>query len=122
MIFLRRVTHLLLILVILPWGAFSPAHAAQFAAPISAYQGFMPQESLTVTAIGSRAHMAQLLSSPKQCRTMSLLGAACGPDVAITPNTSLEGPDAQRPVFPHFEVVYMHSAVVSLAFDPPRYN
>jgi hypothetical protein len=73
MFVLRRLALLVLILAVLPWGAY--AHAWGARAPVLVVG--------TGIAADDGAAPTKFLSKPKRCRTALLLGAACGPDVSL---------------------------------------
>ncbi|TGD67134.1 hypothetical protein EYC08_00185 [Tabrizicola sp. WMC-M-20] len=84
MIWLRSFARLLLVLAVLPWGAYSGAMAAQSAPPQDA--GFADagpvSAGVAVTGGDLRDGMA-FAPKPKRCRTAVLLGTPCGPDLAL---------------------------------------
>ncbi|WP_176442994.1 hypothetical protein [Tropicimonas sediminicola] len=68
----RLISLLLLVLCLLPWGAYSGAHAAG----ATALQELMPAP--TVDPTPERAS-----PPPHECRIATLPGATCGPDLAL---------------------------------------
>lgn len=133
--FLRSLARIVLILAILPWGAYSPAHAAQFArvAQFSSAQSdaARPQNvaesgaesgtPLSVIPIPPQPIRAQFTLAKKHCRTMSLLGSSCGPDVALGAVARVYGPSAVRRVPPVFDAVTLIGAAPLRVLDPPKF-
>jgi hypothetical protein len=73
MFVLRRFALLVLILAVLPWGAYAHAWAAP--APVLSIDAAMSADDGAVPT--------KFMGKPKRCRTALLLGAACGPDVSL---------------------------------------
>ena len=137
--FLRRLARIVLILAILPWGAYSPAHAAQFArvtqfssaqsdaprpqavAESGAESGVESGTPLSVIPIPPQPIRAQFTLTKKHCRTMSLLGSSCGPDVALGAVARVYGPSAVRRVPPVFDAVALIGAAPLRVLDPPKF-
>lgn len=132
--FLRRLARIILILAILLWGAYGPAHAAQFSNVAASVLGdaARPQTVAdTVAGIGTTSSAslawvppqpirAQIILAKTHCRTMSLLGSSCGPDVALGAVARVYGPSAVRRVPPVFDAVALIGAAPLRVLDPPR--
>lgn len=109
----------LLILTLLPWGAYSTAKAAQ--QPLLALQvAYVADPCQDADTAGAQPTQARLAALPHQCRTGILAGSPCGADPAVF--ASAPAPDMTRTLhirFPH-TVARFVSIVPTRMLDPPR--
>ncbi len=130
----RSLLRLLLIVLILPWGAYSPAHAAQtraMARPlIGAVTAKTPDQRpalisemqviIGISSVIARAPVATIEPRPKHCRIASLFGSTCGPDIALAGGLSLPARGVSHlPLIAQDEVPLRGYAPLG-ALDPPR--
>ncbi len=92
MSFRRLVGILILVLAILPWGAYSGALASQNKGDRIAAALFADDNVSHEVARGGDERGLAIVSAPKKrCRTGILVGSACGLDAAIVgPTTSID--------------------------------
>ena len=118
---LRQIAIFLLVLAVLPWGAYSgglaptqmvkpDSHVAAYAEPLK--HG---------TNVSSDTQTGPFLATvTKRCRTAALFGSACGPDLAL-PLTTVTGgnPMKGKDVF-RKSVVWPLTVEPSVPLAPPR--
>lgn len=111
---LRSVAILLVVLTVLPWGAFSGALAAQ-ARPLAGW-------SVTVAGADTRPVLrspdepqdaAFVAPAPKRCRTAGLIGSSCGLDIALA-----KGMDPLAPATARWQS-YRQARKVLVGVTPP---
>ena len=116
MILLRSFAVYLLVLTLLPWGAYSTAKAAQ--QPLLALQVLsIPDPCQDADTPGAQPRLAAL---PQGCRSGILVGSSCGADPAVF--ASAPAPDMTRTLhirFPHTVACFV-SIVPTRMLDPPR--
>lgn len=119
MLLVRSLAVYLLVLTLLPWGAYSTAKAAQ--QPLLALQVLSIadhcQDADTASAQPTQSRLAAL---PHQCRTGILVGSSCGADPAVF--ASAPAPDMTRALHIQFlhTVARFVSVVPTRMLDPPR--
>lgn len=82
---LRQIAIFLLILAVLPWGAYSSArasHAAPDIGTVSAMAQAIPAEG--AGAFSDQSPETKFAPMQKRCRTAALFGSPCGPQVTLT--------------------------------------
>lgn len=115
---LRSFAILLLVLVLLPWGAFAsqsnvqqPAIANLSYADLSMVMMENDVGTATVT----------VSANAKRCRFAGLIGSACSPDITIPRSTLPRDPVVTRNVVPRADDTRLVGATPSTALDPPRF-
>jgi hypothetical protein len=100
---LHSVAILLLVLVMLPWGAYSGARVPASTAQKVSLEAFEDEvgDLIVEVAEARDERTALAVQKAKECRTASLPGSPCGPDVGLL-SSSTSGPtsaphDAKRP-------------------------
>ncbi|WP_103335258.1 hypothetical protein [Pseudotabrizicola formosa] len=121
MVWLLSIARLLLVLAVLPWGAYSGAAAlpsGDHQAAVVAAAG--PEPAGAAVSGDDRRDGLDFASKPKRCRTAVLLGAPCGPDLALpgsAPSPDLPGgEDALLPA----DGVQLAGVTPAGSLDPPR--
>ena len=81
---LRLIAILVLVLAVMPWGAFYGAQASPYLTQRDPGQVIADPSvaRVTVSTDGQRG-AAALSPKPKRCRTAILAGSPCGPDIAL---------------------------------------
>lgn len=83
---IRSIAILILVLAVLPWGAFSAVfvhRASVMAQPETNFTSVEPDQAQFLSAQDDGRGWAIVAPPQKRCRTAALIGAACGPDVAL---------------------------------------
>jgi hypothetical protein len=101
----------LLLLALLPWGAYArplgPTGAQAYQSADAVAVTIAPQGDVTATAA-------------RRCRGPALLGSACGPDVGLAAvQAPLCDPGQSRPDWPDTTQPFQGVVVIGLT-DPPR--
>lgn len=84
MAMLRSLAILILVLAVLPWGAYSGALASQSRFQQTSGLAVEDSEAAPVAvSIGGLRDGTSVVPKPKRCRTAVLIGSPCGPDIAL---------------------------------------
>ena len=116
----RSLALLLLVLAVMPWGAYSGATTLQSGVQQDA--GFVGAGPDSAVSSGEFRNGIAFAPKPKRCRTAILLGAPCGPDLALP--GSVLSPDLTGVDDAVLLAGETQLAGVKLAgsLDPPRYR
>ena len=118
---LRLIAILVLVLAVMPWGAFYGAQASPYQiqrdpGPVIVDPGVA---GVTVSTDGQRG-AAVLSPKPKRCRTAILVGSPCGPDIALPGLViSLQLTSACNAMVPDAGV-WLIGVMPPGSLDPPR--
>jgi hypothetical protein len=119
---LRSIATSILILTVLPWGAYSGAYASHSQFQQSPVATLSNSDLLLVIVSNEAEQNATFVSAvPKRCRTAVLIGSACGPDIAPPgPAISLDPFVASNSV-PHASETRLVGKAPIGTRDPPRF-
>lgn len=84
---IRALAVFLLVLTMLPWGAYSAVNAA--ALPVGHAQSISATDlCLAGDMVGTNQSEPRAANLPRHCRTGVLIGSPCGPDLALLGNAT----------------------------------
>jgi len=101
MAFLGRITKFLLVLAVLPWGAYSVAGTSPSVVWVDMISVAQLVDLTDRADVGSRdPDLAIVAPVKKRCRTAALFGSPCGPDVTLSATKVVFGnPTSRQAVF-----------------------
>lgn len=118
MVYIRALAVFLLVLTLLPWGAYSPVNAA--ALPVIHAKSIAATDlCLGGDMVGANQVEPRTANSPHHCRTAVLVGSPCGPDLALLGNAT--APNLTRAHSVRFRITTARLVGVppTAALDPP---
>ena len=118
---LRLIAILVLVLAVMPWGAFYGAQASPYLTQRDPGQVIADPSvaRVTVSTDGQRG-AAALSPKPKRCRTAILVGSPCGPDIVLPRSViSLQLTSACNAMVPDAGA-WLTGATPPGSLDPPR--
>lgn len=118
MTMLRSIATLLLILTLLPWGAYASQSKFQQTA-VSKLSDAEP--SLVVVDSDAGQTPVFVSANTKRCRAAGLIGSSCGPDIAIPRSTISFDPFVTTNAVTRADEPRLIGTTPSTALDPPRF-
>lgn len=121
---IRSIAILILVLAVLPWGAFSAVfvpRANVMVQPETNFVSVEPDQAQFLMAQDDGRGLAIIAPQQKRCRTATLIGASCGPDVLLpTTGAQLAPVVATDVVLPADAPPPIEAAPMNEP-DPPRF-
>ena len=121
MAFLGRITKFLLVLAVLPWGAYSVAGTSPSVVWVDMISVAQLVDLTDRADVGSRdPDLAIVAPVKKRCRTAALFGSPCGPDVTLSATKVVFGNPTSRPAVFRDPAGWLAGVEPSGPHDPPR--
>jgi len=118
---LRRIAVFLLILAVLPWGAYSGVRVSTSGASVGEVGVAQFLNGTENAAVPNEDPQAAFVApAQKRCRTAALFGSPCGPHVTLSTTTiTFDNPTSGQEVF-RGPAKRLAAVVPSGPLDPPR--
>lgn len=122
MALLRSIAILILIVAVMPWGAYAGALAARSPVLVHAVPAVTDADvSQSVVSKDGQDSPGLIMPKPKRCRTAVLIGSACGPDVAIPGSAIPVDLSAACRAVPTADAMQLVGLTPPGSLDPPRF-